>query len=408
MLTVNRNKIILDVVLGLLLFFFIFAGNPILLSVYIVFLNICILLRIKNHKIVFFIYLLILYININFLIPIYIDTSTTIFINELSFTEYSYVTLICCALFLYGNELCLNILTTKEVKKFEFKNNKYIFYFFMLVELFVLVFGINRVDGSNYVVRVTTLYELSYFFIYFMILYSGGNKKKIALTLILSAAIIIQDLIFDGRITSVQIILLLFAIFYNRIPKLYFVIIGVILFIALVYVGQTRISQNFSFSLYNNLLKIDTFYFAYQASETHVYAATQVDLNLQLTSFLGNFLNIFFIDIPAVYHVSEISLMYAHHYYGGYLFTWFYFWFGYIGAFISGLIVAFVISYNAKRKKDINNTILILIFCTLVRWYIYEPTILFKYAILSSSIILYITRTIDKLISYNKKLIILN
>ena len=99
--------------------------------------------------------------------------------------------------------------------------------------------------------------------------------------------------------------------------------------------------------------------------------------------------------------------MYAHHYYGGYLFTWFYFWFGYIGAFISGLIVAFVISYNAKRKKDINNTILILIFCTLVRWYIYEPTILFKYAILSSSIILYITRTIDKLISYNKKLIII-
>ena len=389
-----------------ILFFLAILQDELALAIYAIAVNLFMILRIKKNQYLLFFYLLLFFFSLNFIYPMFFDSNGIIYINQLYSTEIKYKTLFAYVLFILTNFIFIKPI--EKTVQWKYKRNDFGYILFVAIHLLALIFGINRSDNNeSYVVRINTLYELIYFFIFFEIIFSGGNRKKLALTLSLAAVSILQDLFYDGRITSLQIILLLFILFYKKIKLRYLVPVGIICLLVFLYVGQDRIGAQHKIDLIGNLLKIDTFYFAFQASETHIYVGDFIDWNTKFSSFIGNFLNVFFIDNGAVYNVSAITHEFVNHYYGGYIFTWFYFWGGYTGACISGLIITFIINHNMRRRKDLNMYMLILCFATLPRWYIYEPTILFKYAILSVTLVYFFFIVFSKKrrdVLYEKKL----
>lgn len=355
------------------------------LALYAIAINVFLLIRVAKSRYLMFFYALQFFFSLNFIYPMFIDTANIIYVNDLYMTDIKFKTLITYCLFILASYLFIK--PTKNIE-WKYQTNNIAYCMFVAMHILALIFGINRTQNDGtYIVRINTFYELIYFYVFFQIIYSGGDKKKLALTFALSCIAIIQDLYYDGRITSLQILLVVFICYYKKFPLKLLIPTILILLIIFIYIGNTRVNADYEFDLVDNLLKIDTFYFAFQASETHVYVYDYIDLGTRLNSLLGNLLNTIFIDNGAVYNVSAITHEYVNHYYGGYIFTWFYFWGGYVGSFFIGWLVTYIINHNIKRNKSLNSYILILCFATMPRWFIYEPTILFKYAMLSTILV---------------------
>ncbi len=357
----------------------------------------------RKNKFVFLLFAVLFFISFNFINAFYINTDNIIYINNLYVTKYYYDTLLSYLLFILSVFIFFNFKNLRPLRITYFDNDL-IFYGFLFVSLFALLFGVNRDKTGGYNVNITTIYELLYLFIFFSLLFSGGQKHKISLVVIFSLVAIFQDLYYDGRITSLQIILLYIIFFIDKIQLKHIIIIGVGCLIVFAYIGQIRMGGDVYINIFDSFFKIDTFYFAYQASETHLYAADKIDSFSKLSSFIGYFLNVIFIDNGKINNVSAISHNYAFHYYGGYIFTWFYFWFGYLGSFLIGGVISKIICFNLKRNKISNNAILCLIFATLPRWYIYEPISLFKYAMLIPWIFFVIYFTVTTYLKINNGL----
>ncbi len=103
--------------------------------------------------------------------------------------------------------------------------------------------------------------------------------------------------------------------------------------------------------------------------------------------------------------IYYIAKKHYTHYYGGYIQSYFYYWFGYFGVIIISIYVSFfirMINNLDKNTSDYKKILSIYILATLPRWYLYYPTSLFR-GVLIFSIVYLVFFKFFKLQTHNSK-----
>lgn len=271
--------------------------------------------------------------------------------------------------------------------------------------MFILIFFFSRPTVSGQRGASSTIYE--YAIILFIVGYFFANKIQKNILHVILIMYVLQDLMFGNRVTALQLIILLFLILFSKkltINKA--VLLGIFGIIIFTGIGQFR--GNFTLSLstvnqvFNNLLRTgfinDTSYSAYYTSLTFIKVGKILSFDRRLIYFIPFFLSIIFGGNIPNSSLPVITHKYFLHYYGGIFPYFFNFYFGVAGVLISIFIL--YLFFKMLNNYTINNNIFfqaiaIYITCTVPRWYLYSPLILFRGSIFIV-IIVYIVKRLSK------------
>lgn len=308
--------------------------------------------------------------------------------NQTKTTEIYGITIKILLLFISILSVFYNAKKTElEAFVINHKNNALIYYSLLAVLLYIFLFGVKRGNYSSYEVSVTPLYEYST--LLFLICYytSGGIKLRKYIIVVFCLLFIIQDFYYGGRITSMQlIILLLMTIFLKRL-KLKLVIMGAIVGIVLnSFVDVYR--QNYSLkstylldiiaSLFNNYFVFNTPVFAFYSSSTHVATSQIIGFHDKAISLLQFIISIFIGSSKNMGNVTYYSKQHFFNIGGGFLPSHFYFWLSWSGVIIAAIIMVLIFNAVGKGKSDFWRLATVCLIYSLPRWYLYTPLSLIR------------------------------
>lgn len=326
--------------------------------------------------------------------------------------DYTYGILIRMML-VFSVILCIFIKKQKgdSFKNLELKDNILIFSLLTLINIYILIFGINRNELTTYTVSTKPIYEYSYLFVILSYYFSGDSKKKKAFLVGLVLIFMLQDFYYGGRITSIQLsILLLLTVFSKYFNYMKVLIIGVfgIVLNSFVAIYRTQYSlENINVietisNLKNNLFVFDTPVFAYYASATHVASVDLLEWNLRLKSFFYFITSLITGSNNDLANVSEyINKNIYMNLGGGVIFSHFYFWLGWAGVILISIILCYLINKFSTSISDLGIILFIIIICTVPRWYLYTPLLLFR-PMFIIVILYFIYNYIHKILIYKK------
>jgi len=275
------------------------------------------------------------------------------------------------------------------------KSNQVVFIFLMTIIIYIFIFGIDRSQATFYTVKYSPLYEYSIIIFLFAILYANTRKKKIIVTIFIFL-FIIQDIIWGGRVTSLQLILLLsFTIFYDFLTTKRLLLFFVAGLLCLSAVGIYRVRYDFEGNLIayafaylkKSWFVLDTATYAYGASVTQLHAEQFASIPERITSFFNYFLYIFwggflsmsdFLGRETITRVDFFAREHYFHYGGGLFPFYFHFWFGWIGPIFAGILLAKFISFFSKQQFWLWKLFFLLLLITVPRWYLYTPINAFR------------------------------
>lgn len=312
-------------------------------------------------------------------------------------TSASMIGLICLLVFNYLLYLFLpaKIEETKKENKFIKDDNFNIIISIgvILVLIFILIFAFGRPQIQGERGEPTALYEYSILFFLIGFYYCGNNRWVRYLLICILLLFILQNFVFGGRITGLQLILLLLMTNFEFIKKRYLIILGGGLSIILVGIGIMRADFQLSLASLKTILLelfstggvLDTAYSAYHTSLTFVLYKDMINnqtwelfLNFLLSMLLGGS------QVPNS-NLAEITHQYYTHYYGGVLplFGWFYL--GFLGVVLIACLVAFYVRKSfLKCTTGLRQCISIYLACSVFRWYLYSPSNLIRGVMLLS------------------------
>lgn len=281
----------------------------------------------------------------------------------------------------------------KNIKKYKlnvYKKNIILFNLIIAAILYIGTFKINRSNSSGYEVKILPMYEYVYLLFGYLGIYSNNEKKNKYIILALAFFIIIQDFIYGGRITSLQIVLVIFLLFYRKKITLRFIFLGSILGILIMnIVNNYRKAYNFSDTLIFDTLKEtikngfinETAIYAYAASVTHIAASKLYESDFRMQSFFSFLRRIFNggnWNGAEKALVTRISNQYFTNVGGGILPTHFYFWLGLVGAVCAFIFLTFIIRKIYYQKNQYFYLMMLFIVATSPRWYLYTPLNFFR------------------------------
>jgi len=367
-------------------------------AILIICMSLYLIYKHRNNKVLFLVFLFIFYCNYSICVGEYSLPNLHLpYFEELRFFSVNYYNqgIIVLFLFMLFFSLFFKDRSRDNNFKLQTKSNTFIFLLLILLLIYIFLFCFNREQSTNYTVKITPLYEYSLIIFLFAIQYSDTKIKKIILC-ILSFFYILQDLIWGGRITSVQLILLFaFTIFYKFLTKkriIFFFIIGIFCMSSVGFYRNSYSIEKGFFSnivnyLQNNLFVLDTAASSYGASVIQLYVVQFITISERIASFFNYFFYIFAGNIfsvsdllgkDTITHVPNfIGLYYAHS--GGGIFPfYFYFWFGWIGTVIAGILMAKYITFFTKQISELGKIMFITILIYTPRWFLYSPINAFR------------------------------
>lgn len=240
-----------------------------------------------------------------------------------------------------------------------------------------------------------TIYE------YMLILFIFGfyylkNYKLFKIILILLMLIsVFMNMKNGGRVVSLQPLIAFFFIqYYDKINyKNIFTIfiIGIIIFTIHGLYGDNLSSQNDKVDLsLENIKKtfierkfaLDTSISSYWTGLTFIETKNFIKQGDRLSNFVEYFTTYTLLGKISNYtQLSTISRRYYVHYEGGYINSYFYFWLGYPGIVIIGLLLSKLLDKIANVSmfsSDFSKMYSIYFISCMPRWYLYDPTGLFR------------------------------
>lgn len=260
--------------------------------------------------------------------------------------------------------------------------------------IFVGIFGIERrSDADSYYIAISSLYEYSYILIVFALYCAKSRNWRIVIWMI-AIMLCLQDLYYGGRVTTLQIGLVFVLLYGNKWVRIDTIILamvaGLILFRA---VSLYRISYSFENVIYDRLVKdtlqeglaLDTAYFAYHTSLGFVKSIGEASAGLRLRSMAGILMNSFGIKTSMMAD-SAHSIIKDLGYFtlgGGVMPIYFYFWMKIPSLLLFSLLIGKIFDklgrwVKTSQYSDLAKLILIVIYATVPRWYLYTPLIFFK------------------------------
>lgn len=298
-----------------------------------------------------------------------------------------------------------------EYKKIERKPNNIIYFILLSSIIYIGIFQIDRSMSFTYEVKISTLYEYSYLFFILLLYYQDDSKSKKVITHLMAFVFIIQDVIFGGRITSIQIILAFAIMEYTHLLKIKYIIAPFFIFqILFMAVGVYRATYTFDSSLgalidiaSTNLFVLDTAVYAYFSSIGHLYATTFVDAGMRFSSLfaflfslvlggsVGSSLNI----DTSLAAVTDLSSDYHWNAGGGVMFSYYYFWLGYFGVVLFSTSTFFIVKKIFNSEHTLSSIICVCITVAVARWYLYNPTAFYRGPFIIFPILFLIFKKLD-------------
>lgn len=387
----------------------------ILLAWLIICMDLFLFLRNKDNPLLLLINMFILYFNYSICMGEYIAHNLVIENNDLyskAFGNLYQKGIILLFLF----DLVRFMYMKKKISYGGIKRNpnNFVYYILMICIIYIGIFQIDRSVSVSYEVKISTLYEYSYLFFILLLYYQDESKFKKILTHTIAFIFIMQDMIFGGRITSIQIILTFAIMEYANLLKIKYMVAPFFLFqLLFMAVGVYRAGYSFDSSISGlfdiasgNLFVLDTSVYAYFSSIGHLNATSFVDLGLRfssLVSFLvslvlgGSMSNSFRID-SSLSAVTEIASDYHWNAGGGIIFSYFYFWLGYTGVVLLSIITFRILIKILTSKSLISGLISVCLTVAVARWYLYNPTAFYRGPFVIFPILFFVFNKIDSFI----------
>ena len=359
-------------------------------------LNLLSIMRVRHNWYLVFIYLCIAYSNYSICATNYISRINTYF------SGYAGSEIGIRGLYiLLGFSLLLYLIapSTKEhanysVKKALIVNNRYnpiIVIGADIILILIWIYGFARPDVIGKRGSPSALYEYSIIFIIISIFYSGANKKLSLSTTFIGIMFALQNFVFGGRITGVQIVvLIIYSLYIDQLRIGTAIPIALIGFLLMSAIGQIRgliIINGFNvFDVISRLIEgkfaLDTAYSSYFTSMTFLDVLERTSFSKRLYLFSRWVLSMFLGGgAVADSNLAHYTRQQYIHYNGGVLpyFGWFYL--GLLGVFLLSLYLRY--HFVLAEKSDSNSSglsrcVALYVTCTCLRWYLYSPSQLFR------------------------------
>lgn len=383
----------------------------VVISIFLLSINTCSLIRVRQNYYLLIIFVCILYSNYSICMANYILNFESFFLGFKGFyLSIQGLNL----LFLFSVLLDLiipNIKNSGSIKILPLvENNQYnvlIEIILTIVLVLILIFCFKRPDIEGVRGSPNQLYEYSIIFIIMAFYYSGNNKIWQGIFIIISLLFALQNFIYGGRVTGLQIIICLFLCLYvNKVSNLFVIVsISVLAFIMLG-IGIFRTSFSFSSNIISVIISnikqhyfiLDTAYSAYYTSLTFLDLLNNVDVSDRLYLFSKWLLSMFFGGSKvANSNLAVYTGQYYIHYNGGVLPFFAFFYLGYFGIF---LLICYIKYMFKILNNSVNNNILriigIYLSVTTFRWYLYSPSQLFR-GVLLLLIVYFIFKKVHKI-----------
>lgn len=260
------------------------------------------------------------------------------------------------------------------------------------VLLLIMVFGFSRPEQSGVRGSSSSIYEYSLILFILAYYYTHTKIEKIILTILL-VGYVMQDLLYGGRATALQLIICWFLIFMSHKVQqkrmLPFVVLAIIIFSG---IGALRANFVFNISAIKDTLQnifsqkftLDTAYSAFYTSGTFLKVETIVSVKDRIGLFIAFLLSMIFGGSKIENsNLGAYTHDYYMHYYGGVLPYYAHFYLGIIGVILIGIYVSFLIRNTCCNNKSMVNDglikcIRIYIVSSVPRWYLYSPSSLIR------------------------------
>lgn len=294
---------------------------------------------------------------------------------------------LCCMLSFVDNskQVCISS-TDMEDKTYKGGIVKLFVLISNVILILILIFGFTRPSTLGDRGSPSTLYE--YAIIIFIICFYFGNKYKWCkyLTSGILTLYVLQNFLFGGRITGLQLLTVVYIMMLEShwsLKRIFpIVAIG---FFGMSVIGSMRgafLTGNISlkeiiFTLKERMFTLDTAFSAYHTSMTFVLAEKFTNMSERIYVFIGFLKSIIVGGYNSVgSNVARYTAQYFHHYDGGFLPFFFQFYIGWIGIPLIAGYLSFLLNKMTKlhiKSSGLGKCICVYIVATTFRWYIYSP-----------------------------------
>ena len=314
----------------------------------------------------------------NFLTSLSSDTSAILSINILLLFN----SLLFCAI------PCSVDVKERETFSFNAKPDVVIFFIICMTTIFIYFWGFTKPVVAGARGEPSTYYEYSIILFIIGMFFCGGNPRMRIVLVFIMGAYILQNLMYGGRATAIQLCMALFLMIFAKRSKIldviWIIVGGLVIFTS---VGSLRanfsLNSNIVFStiksLKTSLLVNDTSYAAYFTSQTFIKTLDLISFRERLYLF-GQFILSMFLGGGNV--IDSNLALYTHqffmHYYGGILPFFAYFYLGYAGIVILFLYFSWLFRKIIFSHSLLWNCLSVYLVSSVPRWYLYSPSPIFR------------------------------
>lgn len=396
---------------------------------WVLFLNIYLLIVTFSDAGAFIVSIFLFVFNYSILSANYIFNIDSMFLTD-SYTKYALTGFKILLVFMTVIVLFINdksffdgsmILRTHTTAMFdrEESGNLLIAFGYLLVLALVFVFAYTRPSEKGERGEPSALYEYS--IVIFIIGYYFFGKIK-AYKLCSTALLFLfalQNMVYGGRITALQLAVVLFLYLFDGkfVPWRIIIPLGLIGIVLFVMIGSQRGGFSLSLggmidaigSIFKEGASIDTAYSAYYTSLSFIKTEEMLSFGERFAMFLKFCLSMIAggSKVPDS-NLSEYTRQFFIHYYGGVLPFYGHFYLGFVGVILFGVIVVLymnLILRNKKRKNGVGACVSAYVIATVPRWYLYSPSSLIRGVALLATVyfLTYFADSISKRIKQNVK-----
>lgn len=383
-------------------------------------LNFYLLVKNRKNKLLFLMFIMLAYFNYSVIATRYIGNPTSLlnnlYIQLENYNTTMHIGIISQIVFLIIINFFIDLKIDKD-SKIVFFNKKILtdlnekdkkIIIITLISILIIILLIHLILNIDY---NTTIFEYSIFIFIFAFYLSNKNKKYRIVIEIILLLFCIYSILVGERIAVLQLLIVDFIMNYMPKIKLRYIILsiicGIIVFtIAGLYgdfldykIDFRDLNINYIFNTFKERkLALDTSVSAYFSGLSMIDVRDKINVLDRLKDF-GEYLTRYtLLGASSNYISPEIQVReYQVNYGGGYLYSYFYFWLGWIGVVGISCYVGYILrNINRTRKTDYYNILLILVVSTLPRWYLYIPTFLFRGLLLFNILYIFMYLIIDK------------
>lgn len=394
------------IAIAIAILYFYNLVNPSVLYIFTLIANIILIIKTRNFKplsilfIFLLTYTLILfphYIQGEPIVIAYEQFRNSIFYNKTLLIHFLFLTTILVSISNINKPLIIR-------NYLKIRNNTFAYIICMFLSIIILLFGKTGdtiIDSGGYTKGNTgSLFGLSIneYFILFMPLmyvYSGNQRKRIFLILLLSILYSIKTLLYGGRVGVLQCLLMLYILFidnkklsFTQIILIAFPLIYAFIIFGIIRVDPAIINNNFSYLIKLPFRK--NIFYSLLGNQNDVYYSSArlialvkigaLDYGDRISSFIYNLIAII-IPYKLLPNIANIAGYLKDKYPaggGGLISSYYYLFLSYPGAIIIGLYISYIFKLLIKNFKQYWILYSIMVLVTYPRWIGYNPINLFK------------------------------